>query len=171
MNRLSIGSGRDTVQRARDGWVTLDPDPQACAEIVAAVPPLPPSVTAVSWRYIEMIHVIEHLYYRDAVQLVSQCHDALEPGGMLIMEQPNLEYAAKALLGLVDTPQSPRPFHDMFAIYGHQNGNPHYQHLWGYTPDSMTQMLIGAGFLPENIHIKPAIYHWPWRDFRVEAMR
>lgn len=171
MNRLSIGSGRDTAKRGRDGWVTLDPDPLACAEIVASVPPLPPAVTAVPWQCIEMIHVIEHLYHRDAVVLVKQCYEVLEPGGVLVLEQPNIEYAAKALLGLIDTPQSPRPFHDMYAFYGHQNGNPHYQHLWGYTPDSMTRMLTDAGFKSENVHVKPALHHWPWRDFRVEAIR
>lgn len=123
------------------------------------------------WDGVEMIHFIEHLYHRDAVRLVTAVHDILEPGGVFVSEQPNIEYAAKALLGMVPAVQNPRPFHDMFAFYGHQNGNPYYQHLWGYTPQSMTEMLISAGFKQENIQIKPAVYHWPWRDFRVEAKR
>lgn len=171
MNRLNIGSGRETSRLRAAGWVTLDADPQAGADIAAPALPLPEQITGQQWDCVEMIHFIEHLYHRDAVKLVTAVYQILKPGGVLITEQPNLEYAARALLGMVPTTQQPRPFHDMYAIYGHQNGNPHYQHLWGYTPHTMTQMLIDAGFKAGNIHVKPALHHWPWRDFRVEAIR
>lgn len=168
---LNIGSGRETARLNAAGWVTIDPDPLAGATICTAVPPLPPAVLSERWQVVEMIHFIEHIYHHEAVELVAAVYQILEPGGVLILEQPNLEYAAKALLGMVPTEQKPRQFHDMYALYGDQNGNPYYQHLWGYTPQSMTEMLAGAGFQRDNITIKPAVYHWPWRDFRVEAKR
>ena len=171
--RLSIGSGRDTARlKAAGNWVTLDTDPAAKADIIATLPPLPDEVMDAQWDAIEMIHVIEHFYLRDAQKVLAGCHEALKPSGVLILEAPDIRQACLYFLGLKETDtarQKDADFYDMFAFYGHQNDKPEYQHLWGYTPESLTNELRIAGF--KRIEQKPVRNHWPWRDFRIEAIK
>jgi hypothetical protein len=173
--RLQVGSGDRTADLRWDGWVTLDADPAANPNIVAVVPPFPPEVAtyAGQWREIQAIRVIEHMYLHQAERFLDECYFMLAIGGRLVLEQPDLEYAARALLGLVEVPDSKRDdalFFHMYAIYGDQRRqNPLYQHLWGWTPDSLKAAVLKAGF--QQVDIQPALFHWPWRDFRIEAVK
>lgn len=171
MKKLQIGSGDRTSLLQSEGWTTIDPDVEF-ADYRTAVPPLPVAVLSETWDVIEMIHVIEHFYRDDALTILSSCYDILKADGVLILEMPNLEFAARVVLGEVPENKLARPleFNGMYAIYGDQSRrNRYYQHLWGYTPETMRETLAGIGF--SRISLLPAQYHWPHRDFRVEARR
>lgn len=166
-NRLLLGSG----DWHWPGWTTVDADPASGADFIGAIPPLPAAVCAERWDTIMAVHFIEHIPPWQAEALIRACYSILAPYGVLILEQPDICYAARALLGLVTPPEGAQPGQfDMWALYG----NPHPRnewmlHRWGYTRDSMTALLKTCGFT--EVEIKEAQYHHPVRDFRVEAVK
>jgi hypothetical protein len=166
---LSIGSR----QKREDGWKSLDADPSMRPDYLAFIPPLPQVVLAQQWSIIEMVHVIEHFYPWDALEVLHQVHACLSPGGLLILEQPDITFAASVLLGLKAPIANTVPDQcDMWALYGDpRRQNPLYCHRWGYTPLSLCQTLVTAGFNASGIRVLPAKHHVPERDFRIEARK
>ena len=169
-NKLMIGAGR----KRQRGWTTLDADVNTGADIIATLPPLPDAVLAQQWDEIEMIHVIEHFYLWEARELLPQLRDVLKMGGKLVIEAPNILYAARVLCGLEQPPRvakSKQGKFDMWPLYGDPRGcNPLYGHRWGYSPETMREELIAAGFDAEKIEELPAQHHVAVRDFRIEAI-
>jgi predicted SAM-dependent methyltransferase len=167
MNRLLLGSG----DWHWPGWTTVDADPASGADFISAIPPLPEDVCFHQWDTIMAIHFIEHIPPWQAETLLRQCYSILAPFGVLILEQPDICYAARSLLGMVEPPQGAQPGQfDMWALYGDPtHRNEYWLHRWGYTPQSMVDLLRTCGFT--LIEVKPAQYHQPVRDFRVEAVK
>ena len=120
-----------------------------------------------------MFHSIEHLYFWDAQILVREIYEILEPGGVFILEQPNILFAAKVLLGIEPRVPGTVPGQsDMWPLYGDPNHrSPLFCHRWGYAPESLKDLLEGAGFDRSKMTILPATSHIPIRDFRLEAIR
>lgn len=164
--KLMIGAGRTK----RPGWTTLDADAKSRADVIATVPPLPERVKRDGCEAIEMIHVLEHFYLWDARVLLRECLEVLKPDGKLIIECPNILYAAKVMCGLQKPPRGAAGQFDMWPLYGDpSHRNPLFGHRWGYTPKSLTEELVAAGFQPERVSIVSAKHHFPGRDFRLEA--
>ena len=167
MRKLILCSGR----QRRKGWTTLDANPAYAPDIVATIPPLPDEVSKTTWHEIELIHGIEHFYLWEAVPLLEELHAALEPGGRLTLEQPNIEYAAKILAGELNPPKgkSVSQF-AMWPLYGDpSHKNKGYCHHWGWTPKTLSCALRAVGFTDITEH--KAQHHYPIRDFRLEARR
>ena len=166
--QLMIGAG----EQRKKGWVSLDASPKYSPDILAEVPPLPPEVRDTQWDTIEMFHCIEHHFLWRARVLLQEIYNALKPGGMLILEQPNIEYCAKVLLGQVKPPKGDPGQFDMWGFYGDPNHLDQYMcHHWGYTPESLRAELILAGWKDINITLRAATSHHPVRDFRLEAVK
>lgn len=149
--RLIIGVGI----HKREGWQTLDADPELHPDFVAAVPPFPAEVNAVWWDEIEWIHGIGTLYPWDAVQALKEIHALLASGGKLILEQPNFDIAKDRIEWVFGDAEQFR--------------NPLLMNRWGYTPKTLSDLLAHVGF--SRIHVLPAQHHVPARDFRIEAYR
>lgn len=147
MNRLMLCAG---VHR-REGWKTLDQNPEFGADFIARIPPLPAAVKAVSWDEIELIHGITSFYPWEAMDLLAGLHDVIAPAGKLILEQPDFRRAIKVEWVFGDP--VPR--------------NPLHLNRWGYTPESLAAAVKQAGF--RRIVILPAEHHNPLRDFRIGA--
>lgn len=47
--------------------------------------------------FIYSSHFLEHLYYKDAEKLLSECHRVLKPGGVLRICVPDLEHACRLI--------------------------------------------------------------------------
>ena len=169
VNKLLLGSG----DWHWGGWTTVDANPDNKPDIVAIVPPLPPYVRERKWDEILMVHAIEHLPPWKALELAKECYFCLSPKGVFILEQPNIFYAAAVLLGLKEPFAGAKPGQaDMWPLYGNPETQDEWMlHRWGYTPDTMRDMLVEAGFKYDNIRFPPAQYHIPIRDFRVEAYK
>jgi predicted SAM-dependent methyltransferase len=150
-----------------DGWIHLDSHPSA--DIVATIPPLPPSVTSRQWTIIEGIHVWEHFYRWQAEELARSIYQCLCPGGQLILECPNLEIACRSFLGAYKDSDN----YHMHVFYGSpRTKDPSYGHRWGYTPESLRQQLVEHGrFDPTDVKIETAKFHVPDRDFRIVATK
>ena len=57
-------------------------------------------IEQLNWLLISLIHGIEHFTAKEGRELMQDIYSVLAPGGKVILEQPNLEAAAQALLGL-----------------------------------------------------------------------
>lgn len=169
-NRLSLCSGRSR----KPGWKTLDANPRSGADFIATLPDFPEEVHEVKWDEIELIHGIEHFGLWEAKVLLPIIRELLASGGVLVLEQPNIEYAAKVLLGLIPNPNEHKrgpldQFH-MWPLYGDPSHKTKlYSHYWGYTPLTLQRLLMECGFEQSNIIEKRAKSHFPVRDFRIEA--
>ena len=166
------------------GFVRLDSNPAHQPDILAEIPPLPPEVLATKWDVVELIHGIEHFWPWDAGPLLKEIHEVLRPGGVLVLEQPDAEVAARALLGLEQMPGAPRTTgpatltgadnsEGMWSLYGDPNHrDPGYMHRWAYRPASLTA-LLRASAPWSSVKVLPQQYHAyaRGRDFRVEATR
>lgn len=167
--RLNIGCGA----RVLDGWFNIDvvrnPDaprdpellsdakkidlPDACADTVMA------------------IHVFEHFYRWEAEGVLQEWRRLLKPGGLLILELPNLvkcceNYLSGRKRGGKDPDQLAR-----WGIYGDPRTGDHFMcHPWGYSPEELMGMLVEVGFKNPKEH--PTQFHPAGRnhrDMRLEA--
>lgn len=111
-------------------------------------------------------HFIEHVHEWEAPAVVAEFYRLLEPGGLLVMELPDLELACRNLLkGKPDQ-------YSMWPLYGDGTlRDPLMCHKFGYTKKTITALLADCGFrnirnLPPQTHGKRAN-----RDMRVEAIK
>ena len=149
-------------------WVRLDADPLCTPDILATIPPLPFKVLWEGWDEIALIHGIEHFYLWDAEELLRECRAALNQGGKMILEQPNILFAAHVLIGDIAPLTGTVGQSDMWPLYGDPtHRNPLFCHRWGWTPKSLTAALKKAGF-GLVVETEPQT-HLKERDFRLEA--
>lgn len=154
------------------GWVTVDANPVNRPDYLCEFPPLPDDILARRWSEIVASHVIEHLFKWDALELLKACYTILEPNGVLTLEQPDILYCAKVLTGEIEPPQGrDREQFSMWGLYGAPNGNKWDGHHWGYTPATLTDLVVEAGFMRENVTISAGVYHESVRDFTLKAVK
>ena len=151
----------------RAGWITCDADARRNPDVVATLPPVPDEFEGAD--VFRLIHVLEHFYKWEAVELLAEFHRLLKPGGRLVLELPNLESAIATLSGANSKPVNQW---GMWVLYGNPDGkNPWYGHKWGWTPDTLSAELRRAGFKSENIRSERPRFHVPARDFRLVALK
>ena len=98
------------------------------------------------------IHVIEHFYRWEVAEVLKEWIRILRPGGLLILECPNIVKAALFLLNGKPDQLSLWPF---FGDPGHKD--PAMCHRWGYTPSTLSALLSDAGLV--NVRQEPAQFH------------
>ena len=180
-NRLSIGCGKDS----RPGWVRLDANQEVRPEILATVPPLPPAVLERKWDEVELNHFLASLYRWEAKELLCQLRHVLSTDGKLVIETPDISFCMRHFLlmqkgdcGLEFAFQPPegeafKPGQlDLWGLWGNPTDhNKSIANHWGYSPGSLRELLVECGFEDLHIHERPAQYHVPIRDFRMEAYK
>jgi hypothetical protein len=147
--KLMLGSG---IFR-RQGWLTLDVNPEHNADFIKAIPPVPDEVKAIRWEELEWIHGVTYLYPWDANSVLEDLAKIIRPGGRLILEQPNFEIAKATVAGVFGNAEHIK--------------NPLLMNRWAYTPESLEELLFDCGF--KIVEVMPAQHHIPGRDFRIEA--
>lgn len=111
-------------------------------------------------------HFIEHVFSWEAPAVIAEFRRLLKPGGLLVLECPNLELAARNLLAGMKEQMW------MFPFYGDPlHKDPFMCHKFGYTPASLEAMVKQAGFTAVK-HRAP-ITHGARinRDMRLEARK
>lgn len=146
--RLNIGCG----EGRRRGYIGVDARPDRGVDHVAMAWDLSawPSGTVTE---IYCRHTLEHLDPADARRAIAAWHAALRPGGIVHVIVPDLIFHARQLLGEVtswnDDPAANFE-HAIKSIYGwrapHRGGDGEDAHRWGYTWDSLRELLNEAGF-------------------------
>ena len=129
------------------------------------------------------IHLFEHFVYWEVTDILADWHKKLIPDGKLIIECPNILYAAHKLLEwassndsegepLIARPNSiPNPQHTMWVFYGDPSSkNPWNCHHWGYWPGHVMDLMKAVGF--KDAYDEPAQFKLgPPRDFRVVGVK
>lgn len=156
--RLNIGSGNKKIE----GWIgiDLDGDPDIRADIRA----LPFSD---EYAHEAMaIHVIEHIWRWEALDVLREWFRVLQPGGKLVLELPDLMKCAQSIL------THPDPRRGVWGLYG----DPGYRselmsHKWGWTQSELKSELLAAGFT--KIKVRDPQFHGRrnYRDMRLEAYK
>ena len=94
------------------------------------------------------VHVVEHFWRWEIVDILTEWSRVLKPGGTMIVECPNLATACEELLKDPAGRSGPGPEgqRTMWVLYGDPNWKDELMcHRWGYTPESLCQVLQEAG--------------------------
>ena len=111
------------------------------------------------------IHVIEHFYAWEALDVVKEWVRVIKPGAELAIECPSLSKVLK----LADVPEID-PRYTYWALYG----DPRHHRVdmcqkWAYTPLSLMRLMMQAGL--ENCRAEKPQFHFPVRDMRVVGVK
>ncbi len=161
--RLDLAAGHFR----QPGWIAVDLDDGYAGglknpvqpDVVADVRKLPfPDDYADEAR---AIHIIEHFYAWEALDVVKEWVRVIKPGAQLAIECPALEKVLK----LAEVPQI-NPRYTYWALYGDpRHGRPEMAHKWCYTQLSLVKLMTQAGLV--DLRPEPPQFHFPIRDIRV----
>lgn len=154
--RLNLGAGRTRIQ----GYLSVDLSESA--EVHSDVRKLDmPDEYA---DEIMAIHLFEHLYRWDAEPTLREWFRVLKPGGLLVLELPDLlKCCANILAGAEDR-------YGLFGLFGGPaDGNPLMVHKWCYSFAELRDVVRAAGFV--KVKNLPTQYHKKNRDMRLEARK
>lgn len=159
---LNVGCGRVRWE----GWVAVDVDRRA--DVVTDIRQLPYDDASVD--RVAAIHVLEHVYPWEALDVICEWKRVLVQGGRIILELPSMN---KVFARLALVLQSHGPLYNSW-VWHPLWGDPSYKdpammHQWGYLEQEVKQLLVQAGF--RAITSEPARYHVPERDMRLTAVK
>ncbi len=168
--KINVGCGK----RVWDGWTNVDaishPKAPRPPEIIsdALSIPLPDGCADM----VMAIHVFEHFYRWESPKALAEWARLLKPGGVLIMEMPDLMKWAKNLVEGRSGKTHEDQMH-MWPAYGDpRDEDPYMTHRWGWTFHTVCPLLTEAGF--KGMVERPTEFHKvgrEFRDFRVEARK
>lgn len=162
--KLHIGCG----DRPIDGYLNIDLDAREYAQYAylqadAASIPLGDGCA----EEILSVHMIEHVWPWETLQMLKEWHRLLAPGGKCVIECPNIFKACQLLIGGMREKNMKAVAAAMNAFYGDPKDQElPGRHKWGYTPQSLSALLTAAGF--ENPTEEPAQFKMgESRDMRI----
>ncbi len=103
------------------------------------------------------VHVVEHFWRWEVVDVLKEWLRVMKPGGMMILECPNLISACQELLRNPDVATGPgqEGQRSMWVFYGDPAWkDPLMNHRWGYSPASLGEVMHEAGLV--NLRQEPA---------------
>lgn len=146
--KLNLGCG----DKLLPGYINVDAATSRAGktpDLIADLRDLKKLKTAIADEILA-IHVIEHFYYWEVVSLLEGWRRVLKPGGKLILECPNLLFACQMIVqdpGLRSRSGKEGQM-SMWPLYGDPSWrDPLMCHKWGYTPQSLMDVLEQAGFV------------------------
>jgi SAM-dependent methyltransferase len=157
---LHVGCGRNThadLPPPFNGppWqeVRLDIDRSMAPDIVASITNMA-GIASASFDAVWSSHSIEHLYAHEVPQALAEFVRILSPKGFAVIQVPDLETVAEAVIGgrlLVPAYVAPAgAVAPLDILFGYRPalaaGNHYMAHRTGFTAASLRQVLLEAGF-------------------------
>ncbi|HEX6961347.1 MAG TPA: methyltransferase domain-containing protein [Lacipirellula sp.] len=155
MLRLNLGCG----DKILPGYVNVDVAPSRAGkkpDVLCDLRRLEPFETD-SVDEILSVHVIEHFWRWEVADILREWLRVLKPGGVMILECPNLATACAELLKDPDRLAGPgqEGQRTMWVLYGDPRWkDPLMCHRWGYTPRSLQRLMEEIGLV--NVSQQPA---------------
>ena len=147
--KLHIGCGKNPLK----GWLNTGISPRECRAGVYLDAGKPFSFPDASFNYVYSEHLIEHLTYRQALNMLEESYRVLKPGGVMRVATPDLRF----LIGLYQDPA--KPIHQRYIDYSAKRGGilpspvyiiNHFHTAWGhkiiYDKETLSALLEKAGF-------------------------
>jgi SAM-dependent methyltransferase len=169
--RLNLGCG----DKILPGYVNVDVVEARAGmkpDVICDLHDLAPFADA-SADEILSVHVVEHFWRWEIRDVMREWARVLKPGGRMIVECPNILSACQTFL------QNPQQFsredqngqRTMWVFYGDPKWkDPLMIHRWGYTPDSLKELLSEAGLA--DVRQEPAQFKLREpRDMRVVGVK
>jgi len=168
--KLNLGCG----DKILDGYVNVDATARAGGQpdVVADITKLSEHFALSSVDEILSVHVVEHFYFWEVHALLNSWKELLKPGGLLILETPNL---LSACVEILRDQRSALPGQSgqrgMWPLYGDPSWkDPLMSHKWLYTPQTLANVLHEVGFV--EIKQTPAQFKLREpRDMRIECIK
>lgn len=115
------------------------------------------------------VHVVEHFWRWEVLNILREWVRVLKPGGKMILECPNLVSACQALLSDPENASEgdTRGQRSMWVFYGDPSWqDPLMTHRWAYTPNSLASLMRESGLV--DVRQEPAQFKLREpRDMRV----
>jgi hypothetical protein len=119
------------------------------------------------------VHVVEHFWQWEVVDILKEWTRVLKPGGKMILECPNLISAAEEFLKNSDIAAmgGSEGQRSMWVFYGDPGWkDPLMIHRWGYTPRSLATVMATAGLT--ELKQEPAQFKLREpRDMRITGLK
>ena len=144
--KLNLGCG----DKILEGYVNVDVAPARASvrpDVICDLHRLAPFGDD-SVDEILAVHVIEHFWRWEVVDVLREWLRVLKPGTPMVLECPNLLSACEQFLADPDRFSGPGPEGQktMWVFYGDPRWrDPLMVHRWGYTPRSLAQVMGEAG--------------------------
>ena len=165
--RLNLGCG----DKILPGYVNVDVAPSrkdAVPDVLCDLRELTPFADD-SADEVLAVHVVEHFWRWEIVDVLREWVRVLKPGGTMVVECPNLLTACEELLKDPDRAAGagPEAQRSMWVLYGDPSWrDPLMCHRWAYTPRSLAQVMHEAGL--RDLRREPARFKLgDPRDMRV----
>lgn len=166
--KLHLGCGQVRLE----GYVNIDKDPTAKADIFIDVMDLDKEFGNSSISEVQMYHILNYLTLWNARSFFVKLFRLLEPNGKICLETVNIEKTIEMIKSsnefFPDYLEGVRSFH-AFGNDHLEAQLPYYPNAFSWTPWHLKRELELAGF--ENIKVLPSETHHPFRDMRIEAQR
>jgi SAM-dependent methyltransferase len=163
--RLNVGCGN----RRLPGYTGVDAIQRPAADIVAPAHAIPLPDGCAS--EVLAVHLVEHVFSWEVPQLLAEWRRLLKPGGVLVLEMPDLMKCARNLVeGRAG--RKPDQLH-MWGIFGDDTlRDPFMMHRSGWWFTRLAPVVVAAGFV--DVVERETQFHPAGRgirDFRLEARK
>lgn len=160
---LHLGSGKCHW----GGWVNIDGSNNR-ADVICNIQDLPFGCDYAD--RIAAIHVFEHFYQWEAIDLLREWRRVLKPGGKLILEMPCMDLVFSHIAACLMKGVAPNKYLSWLPLWGDPRyKDPSMCHKWGYFKNDVASLLSEAGFI--EIKQEEPRYHFKERDMRVTARK
>ena len=167
--KLHLGCGAEHL----DGYVNIDADPDAAADLYLDFRYLYRVLAPESVAEVMMIHSLSYLNLWEARDLFRELYALLEPGGKLIIELPDITHCARKILeagqSLPDYLEGVRGFY-AFGMDQVARREVYTPYAFGWSGWHLKEELERLGFREVTL-LDAQTHERTWRDIRVEAKK
>lgn len=135
---INLGSGQRPFQKP---WVNVDCQERWTPDVLCTPEEPLLKFDQASADMIVLHHVIEHIGCGEADGMLEDCVYTLEPGGSLLVFVPDMwKIATMWREGRLSTQVY------LTNVYGAYMGHDADRHRWGYTKETLKELLLSVGF-------------------------